>query len=424
MKWNKKNFLIFPSRDAGCSRFLGRIWNTREIDEVTFIARLFVLVFTSLSQKNYKIIPVSTNPGHGFTKRPVQQSGDAYQSQRGSTPVLLLLFGIIVASVGYLAATGGLTAVDKRWQKQQESPKQEVARVFSRSGLLAGAYSGPFVTVVQLDAGTFAYATVRHGVVVNGAFVGDVTMQYINSELGVVPEDRGYFDTFLTKSGGRKRVRIAERLITGVTLPDGTIVPVRLVYGTIADGQLVGEFRLRLYQEKLELTGNRDARGNAFDISVNEVPFAENGTMAVISREILKLALTSQGLDQNVLGVSTDTQAVVATNAEPFSLPVIQTGIIAEQDEEAGVVRISTPSYVTGSDALTQFVQSISQGDTPAETLTQLLSQLSNAGSVTSLVGPTGATGAAGSDGLQGATGPQGAQGDAGSDGPTGAQDP
>ncbi len=264
--------------------------------------------------------------------------------------------------------------------------------------ILLSSFPGPYLLTVSRADGSFSYARIDSGLIVNDRFEGEVEVAYVNGTHGNVTEVGGAINPFFVRTGSRENATLLDRGISAINLPDGSLLPVKVLDGRISQGRLVGDFRLLILSDRREITGNFDQRGNLSLVSIGPVSlFNVNPASILVSRELLKFYVAEQGgSDSRVLGVTTTFAQEAAAPAAVTALPGGGGPLVSvARDANAGTITVT------------------SQGAPgPAGPAGPAGPQ-----------GPTGADGAAGPaglQGLQGAAGVNGAQGIAGLAGPTG----
>ncbi|HLD24831.1 MAG TPA: hypothetical protein VJB96_02830, partial [Patescibacteria group bacterium] len=232
-----------------------------------------------------------------------------------------------------------LLAPDDKGQPQISLPVLQL----TEKVLSVSDWTGPYIVLVQRVDGSFTYAYIDDATIADGAYAGDVTIRYANGEQGIVRSEDGVFRFFLTKRGSPEVVRILEPLITGIKLPDGKILLIQLREGRIIDEHLIGQFAALSAQEKIQISGNRSARGTMLSLSLEPTLKTIDPSMAIIQREVLKMALAASGEPDSVLGVTSE-----ESDSTSHSLPILSaqigTNALLQRFEGEGVIRIITGS--------------------------------------------------------------------------------
>ena len=171
--------------------------------------------------------------------------------------------------------------------------------------------------------------------------MGDITVRYTNGEHGIVRSENGIFRFFLTKRGLSESVRIIEPVISGITLPDHSILLAKFTDGRIIGEQLTGQFTAVTVSENLQISGNLSADGEFISLTLEPTLKSLDTGMAMIQREVLKMALAGTGDSSSVPGITTDT-------AENVNIPILSSNIssnmIIQRFDGEGVIRIVTRS--------------------------------------------------------------------------------
>ncbi len=319
-------------------------------------------------------------------------------SKRGFVPVLSLIMVLIsLTLIGSLAVNFGWLKTPK---KQEVTSTPAVTEIEALT-LEKSNFVGPFLMTVLRSDGSFSYARITNARIENDAFVGQIQLNYINGDFGLVREENGEVNLFITRNGLQETVSLNNRIILGVTLPDGGILPVKVVDGRVSRGRLVGDFRMLVLNERKEISGSFDSRGQLSSLAVAPTLREVNPAALLIAREILKLDLASQDKSEGqVLGLTTIAQAQNVTSIPPVGASA-ETLVKVERDEAVGAISLSSPVAGPAGPAGPA-------GATGADGAT----------------GATGATGPAGPQGIQGAAGNNGVAGSTGATGATGATGP
>lgn len=213
--------------------------------------------------------------------------------------------------------------------------------------LFSSQFSGPYLLTVLLPDGSFSYATVDRGTLVDDVYKGDVRLRYPNGEWGVVNDDGTGEIPFYTRLGEKVQALIVDRLVSGVGLPDGVILPVKFIRGSIGGGSITGIFRMVTYAEKREMTGEFSSRGSLVSIRVDPTLYSFDATSVIVIRELLKLVYElALGDKPAVLGISdpaTENTSVFGTSgvaAPIFSAFSYPSTLFARRYAKEGVIRL------------------------------------------------------------------------------------
>ena len=122
--------------------------------------------------------------------------------------------------------------------------------------LKKSSFSGPFFSIVEREDGSFSYLVVSEGSVKNDHLIDGVEVEFPNGEYGIISEnENGTIDIFFTRNGPMEKAILVDSLITGIKLPDGSILPVKFSDGRISNGRLVGEFKFFAITNKKQVIG-------------------------------------------------------------------------------------------------------------------------------------------------------------------------
>ena len=345
-----------------------------------------------------------------------------------SLRIQLVLAGILflgVGSVGFL-----LTQANRPSNPAVLSAEHTSAAIdaITPSIIARSSFEGPYILTIMRRDGSYAYAYVENGRLVNDHFTSDVAVRFTNGDYAIVRDlQQNHISVFYTKSGKKEDGTIVNKMVTGIILPDKSILSVKMADATIVRGKLYGDFRALVFIDKTALSGTISAHDNISNVRIVPTLMTEDATNAIVVQELLKMVYKNTLSDGGrVLGLTTDEEG-----NETVTVPRVRTlayapGFSTSVDDEEQVVRI------TGGVQLANVAQPL-VSDIPqiqivnvggvarlqfADFTTQQAAQQS-AGST--IFAPAGATGATGASGTAGATGAQGASGTKGNDGITGA---
>ena len=111
--------------------------------------------------------------------------------------------------------------------------------------LLNSIFDKPYLMTVLRKNGSFSFAKIENAAVSNEKFLNEVELTYQNGDAGLVTEVNGTVNVFISKKGSKESAQLVQRGATTVTLPDSTLLPVKLVTGKIVRGKLTGNFELQ-----------------------------------------------------------------------------------------------------------------------------------------------------------------------------------
>ncbi len=210
---------------------------------------------------------------------------------------------------------------------------------------------------------------------------------------GLISETGGKVGIFISKKGARETADLLERGITMITLPDESLLPVKIVNGKITRGKLVGDFELHTLTTNQVILGNFDTRGNLSSVQVENSLIEPDATQALIAKEILKLSINlNGGTDDRVLAATTDDSSPVGVSV-PLNTGMVASFFQVKQD--------------VGDGSITVLAQP-GPGTVAAQTAGITVSGPAGP------AGPKGDKGDKGDQGIAGALGPKGADGTAG----------
>lgn len=273
--------------------------------------------------------------------------------------------------------------------------KEEVAglEVFNLTAdaLADSKFVMPYMINVLRSNGSYSFARIENGVVRGDRLVGLTELSYQNGDSGLVKDNGGLVDVFVSKKGAKESANLTERAVTGIILPDGSVYPVKVVNGKIARGVLTGDFEMASLIDKKRILGKFDTRGNLVRIEVGPSLIEPDMAASLVSKELLKLSLEiSAGKQGSVLAATTDApidQPVATVVGESVGASFFQ----VRRDTAEGSITVSS---ATGP-------------------------LLTGIGGIVGPPGPAGATGPIGPSG-----GEKGDKGDKGDTGLTGATGP
>jgi len=277
-----------------------------------------------------------------------------------------------------------------------ETAQQSISNLTS-DVLLKSDWTGPMLLLVQRSDGSYSYAFVKDGTLKDSHFVDSVTLEYANGDHGTVSEDgNGNIPLFISKLGQGSSARILEHIIAGVTLQDGSILPVQFTDAQIIDGKIVGNFSAITDAIHMRITGDRSASEQMLSISLQPTLQTSDVATSLIGREMLKMVVVPNA-QSNVLGTTTDTGTNnesaprILASAEPFI------GMSVQQFASEGVIKISSEPVTSQTET-----QQLSPQFTTVNNFNSA-QQSANTGSATLYYGGTG-----GGIGETGATGEPG----------------
>jgi len=215
-----------------------------------------------------------------------------YTLSRGFTPVFVLLVLLMAASVGYAMfnmSRQSIDTLDTTVKAESDVGTFVEVTKIDKNILENSSYIGPFILSVLRSDGSFSYAVVTQADLVDDAFVGTVQVQYPNGDFGSVADIKGEVGLFFTKKGNEEKVAIVDRIITGVRLPDDSILPVKFRDASIRNGKLVGDFQFYAFADKKQVNGRFTPRGELTSLVVQPSLVSADSTSLLVMRELLKL---------------------------------------------------------------------------------------------------------------------------------------
>ena len=251
------------------------------------------------------------------------------------------------------------------------------------------------INVVRAD-GAYTFANIESGVLNGDSLIGLTGLTYQNGDSGLVKEANGKIDIFVSKTGKVESTDIIERAVTGITLPDGSVYPVKVINGKISRGVMIGDFEMASLIDNKRILGNFDTRGNLVHAEVSPSINDPDKASALVGRELIKLYLN--------IASENSGKVLAATTDKPID---------------------SATSTIVGEALNTSFFQVKQNLPDGSLTLAQAPG-LPNTGAVGTAFGPQGPQGDKGDkgdkgdQGIAGALGPAGAAGPAGSSSSTG----
>lgn len=307
--------------------------------------------------------------------------------------VLLIIFGLILIS---------------GWKPQiLPSGQKEVAGVqvvqLTADILNNSKFEMPYMINVLRKDGSYSFAKIENASIKNENLQGLAELSYQNGDSGLIKNLGGSVDIFISRTGKKESAFLVESAVTGVTLPDGGVYPLKVISGKISRGVLIGDFEMASLIDDKRVLGNFDTRGNLVRVEVGPSIKEPDRAAAMVGKELLKLSLAiSEGNTGSVLAATTDTTTNQQTNSPTQNVVGEAVGSSFYQ---------VTPNIPDGSVTITA-----ATGPATAPGV---------AAALTALVGPAGPQGPTGPTGPAGpAGGPKGDKGDTGATGATGPQGP
>ncbi len=277
-----------------------------------------------------------------------------------------------------------------------------VIQSIDRKALEKSQFAGPFLLLVQKGSGTFYYAQVENAVVENDTFVGNAELSFGDGEHGIVSDGATTIDSFHSKREEVGPVAVFARTVSRVVLPDGSVLPVKVLRGRISRGRLVGDFTLFSLKDKKEITGTFDARGELSGLQLQDSLKVVDPAEELIFRETLQLFAEETGEpERSILGMI---EAIIDQESWLVKKAYAQAPVLSG---------LSLPAGNVGS-----FVNVQRDATNGALVVTP---QAGAAVAAVSGIGPPGPTGPSGPAGPAGAKGDKGDTGSAGATGATGA---
>ena len=345
-----------------------------------------------------------------------------------SLRIQLLLAGILfigVGSVGFL-----LTQANRPSKAAVLSAEHTSAAIdaITPSIIADSSFDGSYILTIMRRDGSYAYAYIENGRLVNDHFTSDVAVRFTNGDHAIVRDlQQNHISVFYTKSGKKEDGTIVNKMVTGIILPDKSILSAKMVDAMIVRGKLYGDFRALIFINKAAITGTISSHDILSDIRIVPTLMTEDVTNAIVVQELLKMVYKNTLSDGGrVLGLTTDEEG-----NETVTVPRVRTlayapGVSTSFDEEEQVVRV-TGGVQTANIAQPLIsdipqIQIVNVGGVARLQFTDFRTQQAAQQSAGSTIfSPAGATGATGASGTAGATGAQGTSGIKGSDGFTGA---
>ena len=335
---------------------------------------------------------------------------------------VILISGILAVFIYTVFREAGFLKKITSNKNKTASFKDQILE-FSEELLRNSNFIEPLIAVVHRNDESFSYVEVDDAVVDGDQFVGDTTVTYPNGEKGMIAEGYdGEMDLFFSKKGEKENVTMINRLVGGVELPDGSILPVKFIDANVIDGKLVGKFRLLVLSEKKQVVGEFSARGELFSVEIGPSLETVDPASLLVIQEMLRLVYSSKGKQEaRVLGAMTaERESVLAEADEQVRVNEFRGGFFyAKRYTDEGVVRLfpsSSRIAVGGLESLIPQIQVVIENGVVK---LKLVGEAIFGG-----IGPTGPAGSAGSAGSKGDKGDKGDAGSAGSAGNAGQTGP
>ncbi len=223
----------------------------------------------------------------------------------------------IILTVLLAAVFIGVMAVSG-WSLQiLPTPKEAVKEVsvnqITADALYQSSYTMPLMVTVLRSDGSYSFAKIENGVVMGSRLFGLTQLSYQNGDSGLVEEKSGAIDVFVSKNGTKETVKLVERAVTGITLADGQVLPVKVISGKIVRGKLMGDFEMASLTDNSAILGKFDTRGNLVQVEVRPSVKEPDRAASMVGKELLKLAIEMEaGKTGSVLAATTDEPAETA----------------------------------------------------------------------------------------------------------------
>src|SRR3989344_8844835 len=215
--------------------------------------------------------------------------------------IFVSLFCIIIGGFSLtLLKTSGLIEKNFSEKKETDGSISDITEYNLRNATL----EDPFISIVQRLDGSFSYVVIRDAFLDQDRFIGDVQLSYPNGESGIVNYDKdGVMEIFLTKKNEREETTIFNRLITGLVLSDGSILPVKFIDANIVNGKIVGKFKYLILSEKKQVIGEYSTHGELVDVAVGPSLATSDTASFLVAQEMLRLVYSLDGKKEaRVLG--------------------------------------------------------------------------------------------------------------------------
>ncbi|KKS61635.1 MAG: Protein H02F09.3 [Candidatus Collierbacteria bacterium GW2011_GWD2_42_50] len=226
---------------------------------------------------------------------------------------ILILFFVITGGGVVFAISGGKikpAVVEKQVTIQAVS--EVTPEVLSESNL----GNQPYLVIARTN-GEYAFVKVQNAQIQNEKYVDLTELVYQNGEAKLTQEIKGTVNIYDDDNRVIENAMIVLHGVVGITLTDGTTLPVKIINGRINGGKMVGDVDLRSLKDNSQILGTIDTRGNFENISITPSLQEVDIATAAVGKEVFKW------LDQ-----AQETVTVILPGAEISPTPSVVSGAI------------------------------------------------------------------------------------------------
>jgi hypothetical protein len=204
----------------------------------------------------------------------------------------------------------------------------------------------PYV-ILSRPGGSYAFLKIRNASITDDKFSGLSEFVYQSGEARLTQEINGTISIFDSRNRVIENDTIVFRGVTEMTLPDGSVVPVRISSGSISGGKLAGDAVLINMNNNTEISGTFDTRGNFTNVEITSSLKEENTASVAVAKEVLK---SQDTLNQKTIATispigetATPTQSQVsgAITIDPVTgLALINSGVVGDAQIANGSITV------------------------------------------------------------------------------------
>ena len=226
--------------------------------------------------------------------------------------ILILFFVITTGGVVFAISGGKIKPAVVEKQVTIQAVSEVTPEVLSESNL----GNQPYLVIARTN-GEYAFVKVQNAQIQNEKYVDLTELVYQNGEAKLTQEIKGTVNIYDDDNRVIENAMIVLHGVVGITLTDGTTLPVKIINGRINGGKMVGDVDLRSLKDNSQILGTIDTRGNFENISITPSLQEVDIATAAVGKEVFKW------LDQ-----AQETVTVILPGAEISPTPSVVSGAI------------------------------------------------------------------------------------------------
>ena len=254
----------------------------------------------------------------------------------------------VLLSIFVVTGGGVVLALSGQNLTQQFTPQAVVSQpitVITPEVLAKGVISNQLYTVLLRDNGEYAFVQVQNANIDQENFLGQAEVVYQNGEAKLTPEVNGMLGIYDASNKVVENAKILLHGVAGITLEDGSTLPVKVMSGRVVGGKLYGQVELWSLKDNSRILGNFDTRDNFSNISINPSLLEVDNALVGIGKEVLNWFEKSQSVSSMTLpGVKpTPTPTLIsgAIKIDPVTgLAIINGGAVGDAQIANGSITV------------------------------------------------------------------------------------